>query len=80
MCTFIAVSTMPRSQQEVKKILSYYKKPSFAASFSSPEKFKYALKEHLGIDIGLRELRDILEKDLAYNMSKVKKSHLIAEE
>ena len=63
---------MTRSQREIKKIRKYYSLPSFPASFTSTKKFRKALKDRLGIDIGIRELEDILYKDLAYQMSKVR--------
>ena len=63
---------MTRSRREIRKILRYYRTPSFPASFMAAKKFRHALKERLGIDIGLRELEDILEKDLSYQMSKVR--------
>ena len=63
---------MPRSSRDIRKILRYYKTPNFPGSFMSAKKFRHALKERLGINIGLRELENILDKDLSYQMSKVK--------
>ena len=63
---------MPRSRRDIKKILRYYRTPSFPGSFSSAKKLRYALKERLGMDIGLKELEDILDKDLSRQMSKIR--------
>ena len=72
---FPVVLTMSRTRRDVQKILKYYKSPFFPASFSSAKKFKHALKERLGIEIGLRELEDILDKHLSYEMSKVRRKN-----
>ena len=64
---------MARSSREVTKILKSYRTPSCPGSFSSVQKFRHALRDRLGIDIQLGELKDILEKDLSYQMSKVRK-------
>ena len=63
---------MPVSRRDVRKILKAYKTPWFPGSYSSPQKFIKGVRERLRIDVGLRELKDILEKDLAFQMSKVK--------
>ena len=60
-----SVRIMTRSRREVTKILKSYRTPSFPGSFSSAQKFRHALRERLGIDIQLGELKDILEKDLS---------------
>ena len=64
---------MARSRRDIQKILRAYKSPSFPGSFMSAKKFRQGLKERLRIDIGLRELEDILEKDISYEMSKVRR-------
>ena len=66
---------MARSSREVTKILKSYRTPSFPGSFSLVQKFRHALRDRLGIDIQLGELKDILEKDLSYQMSKVRKKN-----
>ena len=67
---------MPLSRKEVKEIISHYRNPEFPGSFAGALKFKHALKEHLGINVKQRELQNILDKDLAYNMEKVKKKSI----
>ena len=63
---------MTRSHRDIRKILKYYRTPSFPGSFSSARKLRHALKERLGMEIGLRELEDILDKDLSHQMSKIR--------
>ena len=63
---------MTLSQQEIKNILRLYKDIGFPASYSSAAKFRRALKDHENIEIGLRELEDILNNDLSRQMQKVK--------
>ena len=68
----VAVCKMAVSRRDVRKILKPYKTPWFPGSYSSPQKFIRGVRDRLRIDLGLRELKDILEKNLAFQMSKVK--------
>ena len=60
------------NQREKNRIISFYNNPSYPASFSSPLKFKKSLKENSGIDVGIGELKKILQQDLAFKMSRIK--------
>ena len=67
---------MARSSREVTKIFKSYRTPSIPGSFSSVQKFRHALRDRLGIDIQLGELKDILEKDFSNN-KKVVRGHTL---
>ena len=60
------------NQREKNYIISLYNNPSYPASFSLPLNFKKSLKENSGIDVGLGELKKILQQDLAFKMSRIK--------
>ena len=61
-----------RVRGDEKRILRLWNSPSFPGSFTSARRFKEELKKHAGIEIGQKMLENILNKDLAYQMSRTR--------